>query len=141
VDADVQGFFDARNFCVVSTLRHDGRIHSVIVWAHTEDGRVVLNSVVGRDWLANLRRDPRVTLVAWDDDDPRNFARVCGRLVEEDYEAAGRHVDFLAHKYQGVERYPYANEGEVRVKLFIEPEETAVFIGGSSDSRIARREV
>lgn len=140
MEPDVQAFFDAANFCHVATLRQDGRVHSVIVWVHTEGGRVVLNSVVGRDWLANLRRDPRVTLVAWDTKDPRNFARISGRLVEEDYAGAGPHIDFLAYKYQGVERYPYAVPGEVRVKLFIEPEETAVFIGGSSDSRIARKE-
>jgi PPOX class probable F420-dependent enzyme len=138
IDPDVRAFFDAPNFCHVSTLRRDGSVHAVIVWAHTDGDCVVLNGVDGRDWLSNLRRDPRVTLVAWDGADPRNFARVSGQVVREEREGAGRHIDFLAHKYEGVERYPYANDGEVRVKVYIEPERESVFIGGSRDSRVRR---
>jgi PPOX class probable F420-dependent enzyme len=134
MDNDVRAFFDAPNFCHVSTLKADGSVHAVIVWAHTEGDHVVLNSVIGRDWPSNLQRDPRVSLVAWDNDDPRNFARISGRLAREETDGAEEHIDFLAHKYQGTETYPYRSPGEVRVKLYVEPEQSTVFIGGSADS-------
>jgi PPOX class probable F420-dependent enzyme len=136
VDDNVRAFFDAPNFCHVSTLKDDGSVHAVIVWVHTEGERIVLNSADGRDWPANLRRDPRVTLVAADVNDPRNFARIAGRYVGEDHDNAEAHIDFLANKYEGTSTYPYRVPGEIRVKLFIEPEESWVFIGGSRDSQI-----
>jgi PPOX class probable F420-dependent enzyme len=137
MDDDVRAFFDAANFCHVSTLKADGSVHAVIVWAHTDGDHVVVNSVLGRDWPSNLRRDPRVTLVAWQLDDPRNFVRVTGTMVREDTTGAEEHIDFLCQKYQG-EDYPYRSPGEVRVKLYVEPRETFIFIGGSADSAIRR---
>jgi PPOX class probable F420-dependent enzyme len=135
MDPDVRRFFEGRNFCHVSTLKQDGSIHAVLVWTHTAGDLITLNSAEGRDWPANLRRDPRVTLLVADAEDQRNFARVQGRLVEADHAGAEAHIDELAHKYEGTETYPYRVPGEVRVRLLINPERSWVFIGGRADAK------
>ena len=48
-----------KNHAVISTLREDGSVHSAVVWVNVEDGKAAVNSAVGRDWPANLERDPR----------------------------------------------------------------------------------
>jgi PPOX class probable F420-dependent enzyme len=135
MDPQVRSFFEGRNFCHVSTLRADGSVHAVLVWTHTEGDLVTLNSAEGRDWPANLRRDPRVTLLVADANDQRNFARVEGRLVGVDHADAEAHVDLLGHKYEGTPGYPYRVAGEVRIKLLIEPEKSWVFIGGKAGAQ------
>jgi hypothetical protein len=105
------------------------------VWTHTEGDLVTLNSAEGRDWPANLSRDPRVTLLVADANDQRNFARVQGRLVEVDWADAEAHIDRLAQKYESTPTYPYRVPDEVRIKLLIEPEQSWVFIGGKAGAQ------
>ena len=45
-----------------------------------------------------------------------------GRVVENTREGASENVDKLAQKYLGVDKYPYAEPGEVRVIFKILPE-------------------
>jgi hypothetical protein len=52
-----------------------------LVWAHTDDGNVTLNSSEGRTWPENLRNagTATVTVIA----DPYEWVSVTGRLVED----------------------------------------------------------
>ena len=62
----------------------------------------------------------------WVDYDGRhvliNSAR--GRVVEITEAGADAHIDKLAHKYLGVDRYPFGAPGKVRVIYRIEPTRT-----------------
>jgi len=49
---------ESKNHAIVSTLNEDGSVHSAVVWANVEDGKVAINSAVGRKWPTNLARDP-----------------------------------------------------------------------------------
>ena len=117
---------EAKNFCNVSTLRADGSIHSVPVWVDVQDGRPVVNTARGRAWLANLERDPRVTLVVQNLENPYEYVSVRGRAVELTDVGADAHIDGLAKKYMGVEEYPLRQPGEERVIVRIEPEVTSL---------------
>ena len=44
-----------KNYAHLAIPRRDGTVQTVIVWAHTDDGNVTLNSAEGRSWPANLR--------------------------------------------------------------------------------------
>lgn len=46
-----------------------------------------------------------------------------GVVSEITEEGADDHIDKLAHKYQGLDHYPYRAEGEVRVIYKITPEQ------------------
>jgi hypothetical protein len=49
-----------------------------------------------------------------------------GRVVEITEDGAAAQIDKLAKKYLGVDKYPYAQPGEVRVLYKIKPEHTTV---------------
>ena len=72
-----------------------------------------------------MRRDPRVTLAIQDPDNPYRYLEVRGRVVEITEEGADAHIDSLAKKYLGVDKYPYRQPGEVRVLYKIQPERTS----------------
>ncbi len=119
-DPGVRALLEAPNYAVVSTLNEDGSILSTVIWASLENGQLAINSSVGRRWPANLERDPRVTLVVYPGDNPYDFVEIEGTAAgtEED---ADDHVDRLAKKYIGQDRYPYRQPGEVRRKYVITP--------------------
>jgi PPOX class probable F420-dependent enzyme len=83
---------------------------------------VVVNSAKGRQKDRNLRRDPRVALSLQDPENPYRYLEVRGRVIEITEQGADAHIDALAKKYMGVDRYPYRKPGEVRVIYRIEPE-------------------
>ncbi|MFN2222809.1 MAG: pyridoxamine 5'-phosphate oxidase family protein, partial [Candidatus Promineifilaceae bacterium] len=47
-----------------TTIMPDGQPQSTIVWANSDEEHVLVNSVVGRVKDKNIRRDPRITLLA-----------------------------------------------------------------------------
>jgi PPOX class probable F420-dependent enzyme len=112
----------AKNFCNVATLRADGSVHGVPVWIDVEDGRPVLNTAAGRAWPRNLERDPRVTLIVQNMENPYEYLEVRGREAERTHEGADAHIDSLAKKYMGVDEYPRRRPGEQRLIIRVEPD-------------------
>jgi PPOX class probable F420-dependent enzyme len=111
-----------KNFGIVSTLRADGAVHAVPVWVDVEDGLPVLNTAEGRGWATNLDRDPRLTLTVPNWESPYEYLSVRGRVAERTHEGADEHIDMLAKKYTGAERYPGRRPGEQRVIIRVAPE-------------------
>ncbi len=120
-DPNVQRLLDAPNVAVISTHNPDGSILSAVVWQSVEDGHVAVNSAKGRQWPTNLERDPHITLVVVDPENPYSYVQVRGR-AEEAADGADEHIDALAKKYIGQDKYPFRQPGEQRVKFVIEPE-------------------
>ncbi|HET9719371.1 MAG TPA: PPOX class F420-dependent oxidoreductase [Solirubrobacteraceae bacterium] len=120
-DSDVQRLLDAPNVAVISTRNPDDSILSAVVWQSVENGHVAVNSAEGRQWPANLERDPRITLVVVDPENPYSYVQVRGRARQVE-EGADEHIDQLAKKYLGQDEYPFRQPGEKRVKFAIEPE-------------------
>jgi len=113
---------EAPNFCAIATLREDGSPQVATVWADLQDGLVALNSARGRAWPANAERDPRVALVVVNHENPYEYVEIRGRVAEMTEDGADEHIDALAQKYLGEDRYPYRTPGERRVIVRIEPE-------------------
>ncbi len=111
------------NFWSLATVNPDGSPQSTIVWVHTRDGKIIVNSALGRKKPRNIEREPRVAL-SWHDTAPgsyRSFA-IQGRVVETIVgEQADRDIDMLAKKYLGEDRYPWRRPDEQRVTFVIEP--------------------
>lgn len=108
------------NHAVVSTLNEDGSIHSTVVWVSVEDGRLAVNSAVGRHWPGNLERDPSITVVVHDETNPYDYVEVRGR-AQGRLDGADDHIDRLAQRYMGVEAYPFRQPGEQRISYLVEP--------------------
>ncbi len=120
-DEGIAALLKAANYAVVSTLNADGSIHSAVVWVDTVDGRLGVNSALGRHWPTNLARDPRVTVAVYDQGNPYDYVEVRGTATLRT-EGADEHIDRLAKKYLGVDSYPFRQPGEQRVSVYIEPE-------------------
>ncbi len=116
----------APNFCQVATLRRDGTPHVTPVWVDEQDGKVVLNTADGRAWPANLKRDARVTLSVQNMDNPYEYVQIRGHEAERTHEGAEEHIDQMAKKYLGQERYPYRQAGEQRLIIRIDPEKVSL---------------
>lgn len=108
-------------FGYVATIMPDGTPQVTPVWVDYEGTHVIFNTAKGRVKERNLRRDGRVALVVSDPDNPYRYIQVRGRAVLSE-EGADAHIDKLAKKYLGMDKYPYRQPGEVRVIVHITPE-------------------
>lgn len=120
LDEPVLHLLRAKNVCVINTHGRGGTIHSRPVWVDTDGRHVVVNSVPGRSWVSDLERDPEVTCTVVNQENPYEFVSIEGRVVDRSTEDAADHIDFLAQKYLGVDRYPFVTGA--RVKFLVLPE-------------------
>lgn len=114
------------NFAHLATLMPDGSPQVTPVWVDFDGTHVLVNTAEGRQKPRNVRRDPRVALSVHKQDMPYVWAAIRGRVVELTHEGADEHIDALAQKYLGRERYPFRAPGERRVILKIQPERVTV---------------
>lgn len=92
--------FDGKNFAVLSTIEANGRPHSTVVWVKRDGDDLLFALPESRHKTANLKRDPRATVVIFDSDNPYESVQVQGTATIED-DGAGGLVDELSHKYLG----------------------------------------
>jgi PPOX class probable F420-dependent enzyme len=114
--------FSKKAFANLATLMPDGGPQVTPVWCDFDGTYVIVNSARARQKDRNIRRNPRVALSIMDPDNPYRYLEVRGKVVEITEEGAAAHIDKMAKKYLGVEKYPYAQPGEVRVLYKIQPE-------------------
>jgi PPOX class probable F420-dependent enzyme len=129
IDGRPRELLEAKNFCHVATISRDGTPHVVVVWVSVDGDDVLLNGAEGRDWPANLRRDPRVTLTVVNPDNPYEYTSIKGRAVEIAPDGADEHIDALAKKYLDKDDYPFRAPGEVRLKIRVRPEKVRMWGG------------
>lgn len=114
--------FDKKAFASLSTLMADGRPQVTPVWVDYDGTFLIVNSAKGRVKDKNMRRDPRVSLAVIDPDNPYRYLEVRGRVVDVTEEGADQHIDKMAKKYLGQDKYPFRQPGEVRVLYKIAPD-------------------
>src|ERR1700704_3121623 len=129
IEGRAEELLRARNFAHVATLRADGYAQVVPAWIDVQDGRPVLNTAKGRAWPRNLERDPRITLEVQNMENPYEYVEIRGRVAEQTHEGADEHIDQLAKKYLGVDKYPMRQPGEQRLIIRVEPEYVKVMGG------------
>ncbi len=91
-------FLGPARFASLATINPDGSPHQTVVWYLLRDGEIVVNSLVGRRWPSNLRRDPRCSLLVEDGLDYVAIAAV----AEEDPDAEQAQADIaaMARRYE-----------------------------------------
>jgi PPOX class probable F420-dependent enzyme len=116
-----QLFLD-KNFGAVATIREDGTPHVTPVWVDYDGERVVFNTATGRAKWRHMRRDPRVTIEVYAQDDPYQYVTVTGIAELEESEDANRHIDKLSEKYTGNPKFQSHRPNERRVIVRVKPE-------------------
>lgn len=106
----------------IATLMPDGSPQITQVWIDTDGEHLLVNTAEGRQKDRNIRRDARVAVNVVDPANAWRLASVRGRVVEITTEGADDLIDRLAHKYLGVDSYPFRNPEETRITLKIAPE-------------------
>lgn len=114
--------FDKKAFAHLATVGRDGRPQVTPVWCDLDGGTIRINTARGRVKDRNLRANPEVALSAQDPDNAYRYVQVRGRVTEMTEQGADAHIDQLAKKYLGQDRYPFRQPGEVRVLVKIAPE-------------------
>lgn len=108
-------------FANVATVMKDGSPQVTPVWVDHTDGKIRLNTARGRVKSRTLRPGARVAIAIADPDNPYRYLQVRGRVLNVTEDGADAHIDSLAKKYLGQDKYPFRQPGEVRIKCEIEP--------------------
>jgi PPOX class probable F420-dependent enzyme len=114
------------NFAAVTTLLPSGHLQTQPMWVDADDEHLLVNTEVHRQKFRNVQRDPRVTVMIMDKNNPYRYAEVRGEVVEKVKGPEARaHIDELSQKYTGG---PYQNPIQSeRVILRIAPKRQFVF--------------
>lgn len=122
IPQEFRDLFEKRAFAHLATMMPNGQPQVTPVWCDFDGKHVIVNSAKGRQKDRNMRRDPRVTLAISDPDNPYRYLEVRGRVVEITEDGADGHIDKMAKKYLGKDRYPHRQAEEVRVMYKVEPQ-------------------
>ena len=121
IPAGFRDLLSKKAFAHLATLMSDGSPQVSPIWFDADGRYIRINSAKGRVKDRNMRRDPHVALSIIDPDNPYRHVALRGKVVEITERGADAHIDTLAKKYLGLDRYPNRQPGEVRVIYKIEP--------------------
>ena len=106
----------------------DGTPHVTPTWVDIDknNNTILINTAKGRVKHKNISRDPRVGVSVVDFSNPYHMVSVRGKVIEQiNGKEADEHIDKLAKKYLGKDKYPGRASGEERLLLRIKPQHVA----------------
>lgn len=102
--AEQRAFLEERHFAVLGTVNASGAPHLTIMWYLLDGDEIVFNTKAGRTKESNLARDPRVSLLVYDDGG-YTYMRIDGRVTAiTDPDIAHRDIARLAVRYEGEDK-------------------------------------
>lgn len=119
--------FTKQAFAHLATLMPDGTPQVTPVWIDYDGRHVIVNSAKGRLKDKNMRRNKQVALSLADPENPYRYLALQGRVTEVTEQGADAHIDSMAKKYLGKDKYPFRAPGEVRVLYKIEPDKVSTY--------------
>ena len=127
-DPSIAKLFEEKNFAFLATLMKDGTPHVTPTWVDIDksNNTILINTAKGRVKHRNISRDPRVGISVIDSSNPYHMVSVRGKVIEQiNGKEADEHIDKLAKKYLGKDKYPGRASGEERLLLRIKPQHVA----------------
>jgi PPOX class probable F420-dependent enzyme len=122
ITPEVEKLFKDRNFASFATMMDDCSPQVTPVWVDYDNGNILINTAEGRTKLRNVTKNPRVAVSVTDSTNPYTMVSVRGRIAEQTNRGADEHIDKMAKKYLGADKYPFRAPGEKRILLKIKPE-------------------
>jgi PPOX class probable F420-dependent enzyme len=108
-------------FVYLATSMADGTPQVTPVWFNTDGEYILINTAAGRIKDKNMRARPNVALCIADPGNPYRYLQIQGKVVGNTTEGADAHINALAFKYLGQDKYPGRKPGEQRVIYKIQP--------------------
>jgi PPOX class probable F420-dependent enzyme len=98
----------------VVTFNAQGKPELTMVWIDVEGDELLFNTSEGRRKPENIRRDPRVIVSVQDRNYPQAYAVFHGK-GQVTGDGADAHIDKLAKRFLGADKYPFRQPGEKRL--------------------------
>ena len=110
-----------KNFAHVATLMRNGAPQVTPIWVDFDGTYVVLNTAEGRQKVRNLDRDGRIAISVHDQENPYRYIQIRGKVVGRSADPGEAHINGMAKKYMGLDKYPYSDPNSTRVIYKVEP--------------------
>lgn len=117
--------FQKKAFAHLATLMPDGSPQVTPVWVDHDGTHVIINSARGRQKDRNMQRNAHVALAIADPDNPYRYLAIRGIVDEITRQGADAHIDKMAKKYTGQDKYVRGSPDEVRLLYKIRPIKTS----------------
>jgi PPOX class probable F420-dependent enzyme len=127
-DPSIAKLFEEKNFAFLATIMKGGSPHVTPTWVDIDksNNTMLINTAKGRVKHRNISRDPRVGVSVIDSSNPYHMVSVRGKVIEQiNGKEADDHIDKMAKKYLGKDKYPGRAPGEERLLLRIKPQHVA----------------
>ncbi len=120
IPQNVHDLFEKPLLAHLATVMPDGTPQVTPVWVDFDGQYILINTSKGRRKTLNMEKQPKVGLDIVDAQNPFHWLSVRGRVVEITEEGANAHIDKMAKKYTGEDKYGFHQPGDVRVICKIE---------------------
>jgi PPOX class probable F420-dependent enzyme len=95
----VRRFLEEPRYAAIATVDEDGAPRQAVIWFLLDGDQIVINSLDGRRWPTNLRRDPRIS-IAITDAKRQSWVGLNGTVeVIEDQAQAQADIAAMANRY------------------------------------------
>lgn len=108
-------------FANLATVLKDGSPQVTPIWFDYTGGKLRINTARGRVKSRTLKPGAHIAMAIMDPANPYRYVQVRGRVLTATEKGADAHIDSLAKKYLGKDKYPFTQPGDVRVMYEIEP--------------------
>jgi PPOX class probable F420-dependent enzyme len=123
--------FDAPVYAVLTTLNSDGGPQSSVVWVRRDGDDLLMSTIRGRRKAANMSRDPRVSLCAYDPADPFQYVEVRGAVAVSE-QGGDELIDALSRAY--MDKPWVRRPAEVRLVVRLTPSNVVERVTAQSPS-------
>jgi PPOX class probable F420-dependent enzyme len=113
----------------VVTFNAAGRPQITMVWMDVEGDEVLFNTADGRIKPRNLRANPRIVVSVQDRNTPQAYMVIHGQASITEA-GADAHIDKLAKRFLGADKYPYRRPGEKRLVVRVKVDRIGGFAPG-----------
>ncbi len=117
---------DAANFVVVATSNTDGSPQTSVLWATYEGEEILLSTIQGRKKETNWLKDPRVSVLILDREDPYHYVEVRG-TVSMSTEGGPALIERLSQAYTGQSYTGDEGTDHIRVVVRVQPSHVVTY--------------
>ena len=122
ITPEIEKFLAGKNFAYFATLMRDGSPHVAPTWIDYDGKMILINTAAGRVKENNVKHDKRVAISVSDNSNPYEMITIRCTVEEITDKNADEHIDKLAKRYLGLDKYPFRSPTEKRIILKILPE-------------------
>jgi PPOX class probable F420-dependent enzyme len=116
----VRAFLSAPHCAVLSTIGRDGAPRQIVIHYLLGENHLRINGHTNRRWVANLRRDPRASLIVQDPADYLHYVSIRGiATLSDEGDAAVAEAMTQAERY-GEDPADFAEQPRVSFRIDVE---------------------